>query len=70
MRRWGRTKARLGQVVLLCGDAGLGKSRLVAAFQDYLGPEERVELRYFCWPHRQDSALFPSHGTAFSDIGL
>jgi class 3 adenylate cyclase len=59
MRRWSRAQSRLGQVVLLCGEAGLGKSRLVAAFQDYLGTAERVELRYFCWPHRQDTALFP-----------
>ncbi|HEY2530510.1 MAG TPA: AAA family ATPase [Xanthobacteraceae bacterium] len=58
-RRWTRVRARLGQVVLLGGEAGLGKSRLVTALQDHLVTDERFELRYFCPPHRQDSALFP-----------
>ena len=45
--------------MLLSGDAGIGKSRLVAALVQYIAGESHTRLRYFCSPHNQDSALHP-----------
>jgi predicted ATPase len=59
LRRWVRARARDGQVVLISGEPGLGKSRIAAALADRLHAEPHIRLRYFCSPHHQDSALFP-----------
>jgi predicted ATPase len=48
-----------GQVVLISGEAGLGKSRINAALAGRLHAEPYLRLRYFCSPYHQDSALFP-----------
>jgi class 3 adenylate cyclase/predicted ATPase len=59
LRRWSQAKTGEGQVVLLSGEAGIGKSRLTAALLERLAPEPHTRLRYFCSPQRTDSALFP-----------
>ena len=59
LRRWSRAKTREGQVVLLSGEPGIGKSRLTAALLDRLAAEPHVRLRYFCSPQHTDSALYP-----------
>jgi len=57
--RWEQVKDRQGHVVLLTGDAGIGKSRLVQMLKEHVAPESHV-----CWECRsseysQNTALFP-----------
>ena len=59
LRRWSRAKNGEGQVVLLSGEAGIGKSRLTAALLERLATEPHTRLRYFCSPQHTDSAFFP-----------
>jgi class 3 adenylate cyclase len=59
LRRWSKAKTGEGQVVLLSGEAGIGKSRLTAALLERLAPEKHTRLRYFCSPQHTDSALYP-----------
>jgi class 3 adenylate cyclase len=59
LRRWTKAKTGEGQVVLLSGEAGIGKSRLTAALLERLASEPYTRLRYFCSPQHTDSALYP-----------
>jgi class 3 adenylate cyclase/tetratricopeptide (TPR) repeat protein len=62
LRRWSKAKSGEGQVVLLAGEAGIGKSRLTAVLLGRLAGERYTRLRYFCSPQHIDSPLFPIIG--------
>jgi class 3 adenylate cyclase/predicted ATPase len=62
LRRWSRAKTSEGQVVLLSGEAGIGKSRLTAALLETIASEPHTRLRYFCSPQHSDSAFYPIIG--------
>jgi DNA-binding winged helix-turn-helix (wHTH) protein/predicted ATPase len=59
LRLWSRARAGEGQIALVSGEAGLGKSRLTVALEERLTTEPHFQLRYFCSPHHQNSPLFP-----------
>ena len=70
LRRWSRAKTGEGQVVLLSGEAGIGKSRLTAALLERLAAEPHTRLRYFCSPQHTDSAFYPIIGQMERAAGL
>ena len=70
LRRWSKAKTGEGQVVLLSGEAGIGKSRLTAALLERLASEPHTRLRYFCSPQHTDSAFYPIIGQMERAAGL
>jgi class 3 adenylate cyclase/predicted ATPase len=70
LRRWSKAKSDEGQVVLISGEAGIGKSRLTAALLERLAGEQHTRLRYFCSPQHTDSALYPIIGQMERASGL
>ena len=60
--RWERSKDGEGQVVLLSGEPGIGKSRIVRALRERLAGEPHTPLSHYCSPHRTNSALYPVIG--------
>ncbi len=70
LRRWSSAKKGQGQVVLLSGEGGIGKSRLTAALLERLAAEPHTRLRHFCSPQHTDSALHPFIGQMERAAGL
>jgi class 3 adenylate cyclase len=59
LERWAWAKDGDGQVVLLSGEPGIGKSRVIRTFRERLGDEPYTPLSHFCSPYHTNSALHP-----------
>ena len=59
LRRWQNVKASEGQVVLISGEPGIGKSRITQALLERLPRDPYTVLRYQCSPYHISSALYP-----------
>lgn len=59
LRRWSQATSGAGRVVLLSGEPGIGKSRIVESVLATLANERHSRLRYYCSPHHTHSALYP-----------
>jgi class 3 adenylate cyclase len=57
--RWRDSSEGEGQVALISGEAGIGKSRILAALRERIGDEPYVRVRYHCSPHFVNDAFYP-----------
>jgi len=57
--RWAQAKGGAGQVVLLCGEAGIGKSRLIQALKEQILAEGAIRIEFRCSAYHQNSAFYP-----------
>jgi len=70
MGRWRQTKSGEGQVVMLCGEAGVGKSRIVEAFSRRIEGEDHGTIFLSCSPFHTNTALYPILGCLEQVIGI
>jgi class 3 adenylate cyclase len=56
---WRDATEGVGQVALLSGEAGIGKSRILATLRERIGDEPHMTMRYQCSPHHVNDAFYP-----------
>ena len=59
LERWERAKEGDGQVVLLSGEPGIGKSRIVQELRGRLSDELYTRVSHYCSPYHTSSPLYP-----------
>ena len=59
LNRWELSRSGEGQVILLQGEPGIGKSRMLRAFREQLGDRIETALQYQCSPYYVNSAFYP-----------
>ncbi|MGA9849158.1 MAG: adenylate/guanylate cyclase domain-containing protein [Roseiarcus sp.] len=59
VERWRDARAGEGKVALLSGEAGIGKSRILAVLRERVGDERHIPVRYQCSPHHLNDAFYP-----------
>jgi class 3 adenylate cyclase/tetratricopeptide (TPR) repeat protein len=59
LRRWEQSKDGLGQVVLLSGEAGIGKSSLVEGLRHHVRQAGFTRIAFRCSPYHTNSAFYP-----------
>ncbi len=57
--RWEQAKDGEGQVVVISGEPGIGKSRVVQALRERLVGEDYTALSHYCSPYHTNTALYP-----------
>src|SRR5216684_3667273 len=70
INRWRRATKGEGQVALLSGEAGIGKSRILAVLRERIGDERHLAFRYQCSPHHGNDAFYPVIGQIWRSAGL
>jgi class 3 adenylate cyclase/predicted ATPase len=70
LERWRLATSGEGQVVLLVGEPGIGKSRIVEELRARVEGEPHTRLRYFCSPYHTQSALYPISGQLIRAAGI
>ena len=60
MDRWQQAKSGHGSVLLISGEPGIGKSRIIQTLLERLSGEPHTNLRSFCSPHHRDTAHYPT----------
>jgi class 3 adenylate cyclase/tetratricopeptide (TPR) repeat protein len=60
LERWKQASAGEGQLVLLTGEAGIGKSRITRGLVDSISSQDHIRINYQCSPYHADSSLYPA----------
>jgi class 3 adenylate cyclase/ABC-type transport system involved in cytochrome c biogenesis ATPase subunit len=59
LERWALARSGKGQLLIVSGEAGIGKSRITRAVIDEIGRDNHIRMTYQCSPYHADSALYP-----------
>ena len=70
VERWHRATKAKGQVAVLSGEAGIGKSRVLATLRERIGEQNYLPLRYQCSPHHVNDAFHPVMGQIWFAAGF
>ncbi len=70
VERWQRAAKAEGQVAVLSGEAGIGKSRVLATLRERIGEQSYLPLRYQCSPHHVNDAFHPVIGQIWFAAGF